>query len=1419
MSKQIKRMLALLLCLCLCLQYAGALDTTTAGENTSGAQAVTETESTDDSVSDSASAQDTTGTDSESSEPDSDSGETAPDTDLSSSQEDIDSSPVQPDQSTEGADQETNSPSAQDSSSLNIGDAESSTDATTVQEQSPDQQEVSEDESPLLSYVVVNSPQLSAPDTQEILIGIGNESTLLDQAVLTVRNQDTGETTSYDAAELTAGGALFRIDYNAGQSGTYILESIQFVWNSVTYETLFSDTGISALYGVDTSVESTPDAVVVDEDTETTSSDEQADVVFDVTTLDNGGDQELANSVEDALNNADLQNGISTMSLGDAKSGNVVIVLDPGHDASHVGTSSKFNGVTYNEYELTLKIAQYCKDALEQYDGVTVYLTRNSNQCPNGASNATDCNAQRVAYAKSVGADYFVSLHLNSYSDSSVGGAEIYYPNQNYRPDLSADGKGLAQSILDQLVDLGLTDRGVKIRNSEDGTTYEEDGSLADYYGVIRRCKEAGITGIIVEHAFLSGTSDFENFLSSDAKLQKLGEADATGIANYLGLTKDTDDPSNAKLSVTQTASGSLTASLTGVSADIREARFAVWSAENGQDDLVWYTAQRRSDGSMTATIPLSDHSGYGSYYIHCYVQSSSGSQFVAGSALTISKVTGSTSASVTDSVTGSFRVNISKLGSANLISKIQVAVWSNANGQDDLIWTDATKSGDQWYVDVDTYTHNYEQGVYNIHVYVLDIWGGWYCINCISHTVSQQASTPSVSTQWDQAKGQLNLTLKNYLISKNVTSVRFAVWSSNGGQDDLAWYTAKRQSDGTLTASVPLSSHATYGTYYIHCYAYTNSGSQFVAGTATTISKVTGSATAAVTNTTTGSFRVTISGVNVPKAVDEIRIAVWSSANGQDDLIWTKATKNGDQWYLDVDTYDHNYEQGTYYIHTYVQDNMGGWYCISCINHTVTQKASSPSLSTQWNQAKAQLNLTLENYLMGKNITSVRFAVWSEDGGQDDLTWYTARRQSNGSLTATVPLSDHASYGSYIIHCYAYTSSGSQFVAGTATTISKVTGTVSTSTIDSLSGSFRVNLSNVAPMDAVKEVQMAVWTSANGQDDLIWMPATKTSSGWYVNVETSDHNYQSGIYCIHIYVRDTMGGWYAVRCINQTVTVSQNSANLTVAMSSNTDYLDISLTGANLNPQSSVVKFAVWSANNDQDDLIWYTAAYSSGKWVYSVPLSNHRFDTGIYYIHCYYNAGDGDKMLRAASITPYTGARPGNTTTAKTIWNFLISKGMTEAGAAALMGNLFAESGLNSTNLQNSFESSLGYNDASYTTAVDNGSYRYKTYTDVRSSFSRDSAGYGLAQWTYWSRKQALYDYAKSRGTSIGNLNMQLDFLWQELNASYPTVVKALTTATSVKTASDIVLTQFERPADQSTSVKELRANYGRAYYSYFA
>lgn len=161
--------------------------------------------------------------------------------------------------------------------------------------------------------------------------------------------------------------------------------------------------------------------------------------------------------------------------------------------------------------------------------------------------------------------------------------------------------------------------------------------------------------------------------------------------------------------------------------------------------------------------------------------------------------------------------------------------------------------------------------------------------------------------------------------------------------------------------------------------------------------------------------------------------------------------------------------------------------------------------------------------------------------------------------------------------------------------------------------------------------------------------------------------------------------------------------------------------------------------------------------------------------------------------------------------IWNYLKAKGLNNFGCAGLMGNLYAESGLNPMNLQNSYEKKLGYTDVTYTQAVDKGTY---------TNFVKDSAGYGLAQWTYWSRKQNLLNFAKSVGKSIGDLEMQLDFLWKELSEGYATSVLAvLRTATSVLEASNVVLLKYERPADQSVVVQNKRASYGLNYFNKYS
>ncbi len=184
-------------------------------------------------------------------------------------------------------------------------------------------------------------------------------------------------------------------------------------------------------------------------------------------------------------------------------------------------------------------------------------------------------------------------------------------------------------------------------------------------------------------------------------------------------------------------------------------------------------------------------------------------------------------------------------------------------------------------------------------------------------------------------------------------------------------------------------------------------------------------------------------------------------------------------------------------------------------------------------------------------------------------------------------------------------------------------------------------------------------------------------------------------------------------------------------------------------------------------------------------------------------------DKDGRAVYSKAVAGGMVQNRNTEKTIWDYLAGKGLNAYAVAGLMGNLYAESGLDPCNLQNSYNKSLDMTDAQYTAAVDDGSY---------GDFVKDKAGYGLAQWTYHTRKQALFDYAKKAGASIGSLDMQLAFLWEELQG-YRSVISALKGAESVRAASDAVLLGFEKPADQSEAVQKKRAEYGEAYHKRYA
>ena len=357
-----------------------------------------------------------------------------------------------------------------------------------------------------MEFLYIESKELVAPGTQNIVVSWKEAIDDIQNMVLVYENEQ-GKTFTLKESKRNDESIVFTKDFTASEAGTYKIKGVQyFVGNEEKYFA-FDDVEIAASFKVVKGEAIEDDAIA------------KVEVESDGTV----DKKEVNGEIKDAVTSTDAAPKAQTKARR-AKSSNIVVVLDPGHGGSDSGAT---RGSVY-EKNINFKVAQYCKAELEQYCGVTVYMTRTGDTNPS--------LQERAQIAANYGANILVSIHQNSGSSSAYG-AEVYYPNRNYKPAIGDSGKAVADSIQKELVSLGLSNRGTKIRNTANGSTYA-DGSYSDYYGIIRNSKNLGIPAIIVEHAFLSNASDYNNFLSSDSKLQKLGIADATGIAKAFGLRK-----------------------------------------------------------------------------------------------------------------------------------------------------------------------------------------------------------------------------------------------------------------------------------------------------------------------------------------------------------------------------------------------------------------------------------------------------------------------------------------------------------------------------------------------------------------------------------------------------------------------------------------------------------------------------------------------------------------------------------------------------------------------------------------------------------------------------------------------------------------------------------------------------------------
>lgn len=385
-----------------------------------------------------------------------------------------------------------------------------------VEKEEPVVEEEQLGDSNMMEYFLVDNPVLSSQETENFVLSLNNAEGYSDFK-LTIQKED-GSTFDLESTEQVDNLVKFSRVFSEEEKGQYSVTTLHYVYNGQSYYLNFSDLEMDVKFGVDQEYDGY-DATLPGLTEDSISSEG----IIEVTDV-NKAEEEIVNGVasQPAIMSVDEFSRHAT--------GGMTICLDPGHGGSDSGA----NAFGAKESDLTLKIAQYCKEELSKYD-VNVVMTRTTDTRLSEEA-AMDLK-NRVEVAKKAGASYFISIHINSAANCAAKGAEVYYPNTSGNKNLSSNGQNLAKAIQKQLTALGLYNRGIKIRNYTDGTTsYDPTSSDKDYYGVIRYAKEANITGLIVEHCFISNKEEFDKYLGSNAKLQQLGIADAKGIVSALGL-------------------------------------------------------------------------------------------------------------------------------------------------------------------------------------------------------------------------------------------------------------------------------------------------------------------------------------------------------------------------------------------------------------------------------------------------------------------------------------------------------------------------------------------------------------------------------------------------------------------------------------------------------------------------------------------------------------------------------------------------------------------------------------------------------------------------------------------------------------------------------------------------------------------
>lgn len=567
-----------------------------------------------------------------------------------------------------------------------------------------------------------------------------------------------------------------------------------------------------------------------------------------------------------------------------------------------------------------------------------------------------------------------------------------------------------------------------------------------------------------------------------------------------------------------------------------------IWSEINGQDDIIWYTANRQNNGTYTVNVKASAHkNSTGLYNVHLYYIQKDGqltgvggttTQVFIGKTPEQLKPKASLAIENNNTKAGTFDAVITNISAPLGVKEVLVPSWSLENGQDDLIWHKATKQNDGSYrVTIKASEHKGNKGNYRADAYIVDNANNRHYIaeKVVSVDYARPSGVLTIENN-NTAAGTFDAVVRNIVAPTGLKEVLVPSWSLAGGQDDLIWHKASRQADGSYRVTIKAKDHKnSTGKYRADAYIVDDSNKRFyLTEKVVEVTQTRPSASLVIENNNAdlGTFDAVIRNIVAPNGVKEVLVPSWSLVNGQDDLVWHKASRQSDGSYrVTIKASEHKNSLGNYRADVYIVDNANQRHYVTETIVDVKHNKPVGTISVvNNNKDTGTFDVIISDVYSPKGVRTVQVPIWSEKDGQDDIRWYEATRQANGTYTVNVQATNHKnSTGLYNIHLYYILNDGSQVgVGGTTTTVEFRNAKTKTQTyitnVNSEAGSYTVVVDQAPQGRQIKNIRVAVWSESN-QGNLSWYNTAPTGTHTEINVSTVNHKNLIGNYTTHVYV------------------------------------------------------------------------------------------------------------------------------------------------------------------------------------------------------------------------------------------------------------------------------------------------------------